>query len=534
MIWVEKDVYWLVILPDHGNPGSAGAGRGSRERSARGGADGVRRRDLRPQPETGRDPVRVAVVGGQVVQRDDIGVGQSHSPQRIDVVFADGARAAGEDRGVPHDLVEPGASRPAGQGIGGQPGDELAGYPLELELVAGARSAVWRLVEHRRHVYDGVLLGVGQARLQLVDDLVQPQPLVDEFGMEAAKLGVLGRLTEALGLPVVSLLPRPVRVLRRHCRHPCLRSPGFSHLPSPASRSSSVATYALSSIDYNIDRNYRRSYACAGQERVNAVTAAGTPGRRDVTEDEQDVALRFAGVSKRFDDGTLALLPFSFSALRGELVAIVGPSGCGKSTLLRLAAGLTAASTGTIAVGARNVGYVFQDPTLLPWRSVRRNVELLGELHGVPKPERRAMAEAAIAAVGLTGFEDKYPRALSGGVQMRASLARALTMSPDVFLFDEPFGAVDEITRERLNDELLRLFQARRFAALFVTHSVTDAAFLATRVLVISDRPGRILTDLEVPFPYPRRPELRYDPAFARVTGRIGAALRAEPGGVPQ
>ncbi len=264
---------------------------------------------------------------------------------------------------------------------------------------------------------------------------------------------------------------------------------------------------------------------------MNAVTAAGTPGRRDVADDEQDVALKFVGVAKRFDDGTLALLPVSFSALPGELVAIVGPSGCGKSTLLRLAAGLTAPSTGTIAVGARNVGYVFQDPTLLPWRSVRRNVELLGELHGVPKPERRATADAAIAAVGLTGFEDKYPRALSGGMRMRASLARALTMSPDVFLFDEPFGAVDEITRERLNDELLRLFQARRFAALFVTHSVTEAAFLATRVLVMSDRPGRILTDLAVPFAYPRLPELRYDPAFAQVTGKIGAALRSGPGG---
>src|ERR1700691_2555209 len=396
MIRVEKDAYSVVIHHDHGNPGSA-----------RGGADGVRRRDLRPQPETGGDAVRVAVVGGQVVQRDDVGVGQPHSPQRIDVVFADGARAAGEDRGVPHDLVEPVASRPAGQGIGGQLGNELAGYPLELQLVAGARSAVRRLVEHRRHVYDGVLLGVGQAGLQLVDDLVQPQPLVDEFGMEAAKLGVLGRLTEALGLPVVGLLQCPVRVLRRHCRHPCLRSPGFSHLPSPASRSSSVATYALSRIDYNIDRNYRRSYACAGQERVNAVTAAGTPGRRDVTEDEQDVALRFASVSKRLDGGTLALLPVSFSALPGELVAIVGPSGCGEATLLR-------------------------------------------------------------AAVGLTGFENKSPRALSGGMKMRPSLAGALTMSPDVFLFDEPFGAVDEITRERLNDELLLLFQARRFTALLV------------------------------------------------------------------
>ena len=264
---------------------------------------------------------------------------------------------------------------------------------------------------------------------------------------------------------------------------------------------------------------------------MSAVTAAGTPSRREAPGGSPAGSLEFRGVSKRFDDGTLALLPVSFSVQPGEFVAIVGPSGCGKSTLLRLAAGLTGPSTGTLTVAARNVGYVFQDPTLLPWRSVRRNVELLGELHGVPKPERRAVAQSAIATVGLTGFEDKYPRALSGGMRMRASLARALTMSPDVFLFDEPFGAVDELTRERLNDELLGLFQERRFAALFVTHSVTEAAFLATRVLVMSQRPGRLLTDLVVPFPYPRRPELRYDPAFAQVTGTIGAVLRSEPDG---
>jgi NitT/TauT family transport system ATP-binding protein len=267
---------------------------------------------------------------------------------------------------------------------------------------------------------------------------------------------------------------------------------------------------------------------------VNAITAARAPGRRQLAGDRPDIRLDFAGVSKRFDDGTLAVLPVSFAAQPGEFVAIVGPSGCGKSTLLRLAAGLTAPSTGTITVGAGNVGYVFQDPTLLPWRSVRRNVELLGELHGIPKPERRAAAAAAIATVGLTGFEDKYPRALSGGMKMRASLARSLTMSPDVFLFDEPFGAVDEITRERLNDELLGLFQASPFTALFVTHSVTEATFLATRVLVMSERPGRILADIPVPFPYPRNPDLRYDPAFAQVTGTIGAALRSVPGGGPR
>jgi NitT/TauT family transport system ATP-binding protein len=253
-----------------------------------------------------------------------------------------------------------------------------------------------------------------------------------------------------------------------------------------------------------------------------------TSGERIVDLTGASAGLSFGGVSKRFDDGTVALLPTSFSVRPGELVSIVGPSGCGKSTLLRLAAALIRPTAGTITVGARNLGYVFQDPTLLPWRTVRRNVELLGELHGVPKEERRRAAAAAIETVGLTGFESKYPRALSGGMKMRASLARSLTLAPEVFLFDEPFGAVDEITRERLNDELLRLFEARRFAALFVTHSVTEATFLATRVLVMSARPGRLLADFPVPYGYPRPPELRYEPSFAHLAGEVGAALRRE------
>jgi len=259
---------------------------------------------------------------------------------------------------------------------------------------------------------------------------------------------------------------------------------------------------------------------------VTAATSAQRDAGRVVDLTGASAGLTFEGASKRFDDGTLALVPTSFSVRPGELVSIVGPSGCGKSTLLRLAAGLSRPTTGTITVGAHNLGYVFQDPTLLPWRTVRRNVELLGELHNVPKEERRAAAAAAIETVGLTGFENKYPRALSGGMRMRASLARALTMSPEVFLFDEPFGAVDEITRERLNDELLRLFETRRFAALFVTHSVTEATFLATRVLVMSARPGELLADVRIPFTYPRPPELRYEPEFARVAGEIGSVLR--------
>jgi NitT/TauT family transport system ATP-binding protein len=163
---------------------------------------------------------------------------------------------------------------------------------------------------------------------------------------------------------------------------------------------------------------------------------------------------------------------------------------------------------------------------LLPWRTVQRNVELLTELNRLPKSERAARAAEAIALVGLQGFERHHPARLSGGMKMRTSLARSLTMDPSIFLFDEPFGALDEITRERLNDELLRLFVAKRFAGLFITHSILEAAYLSSRVLVMSGRPGRIVADVQIPFEYPRRPELRYQPDFAALTGELSAALR--------
>ena len=227
-----------------------------------------------------------------------------------------------------------------------------------------------------------------------------------------------------------------------------------------------------------------------------------------------------------FPDGTRALDEVSFQLGRGELVSVVGPSGCGKSTLLRIASGLTECSRGSVAVDRSDLGYVFQDATLLPWRTVQANVELFAELHGAPKAERRKLAAEAIELVGLQGFEKHVPRRLSGGMRMRVSLARSLTMKPHVFLFDEPFGALDEITRERLNDELLRLFLSEQFAGLFITHSVGEAVFLSTRVLVMSPRPGRIVADVPVPFPYPRSPELRFSPEFAALAGEVSAALR--------
>lgn len=240
-----------------------------------------------------------------------------------------------------------------------------------------------------------------------------------------------------------------------------------------------------------------------------------------------DSALSFRHVSMAFPDGTHALDDVTFDVSRGEFVTLVGPSGCGKSTVLRIAAGLLTQTAGTVEGDRERLGYVFQDATLLPWRTVAQNVALLAELHSVPAPEREQLVADAIDLVGLEGFEHHYPKALSGGMRMRASLARTLTLKPRVFLFDEPFGAVDEITRSRLNEETLALFVQERFAGLFITHSIAEAVFLSTRVLVMSSRPGTIVESFDVPFSYPRAPELRFDPAFAELSGRVSRALMA-------
>ncbi|MFV0523500.1 MAG: ABC transporter ATP-binding protein [Acidimicrobiales bacterium] len=237
-------------------------------------------------------------------------------------------------------------------------------------------------------------------------------------------------------------------------------------------------------------------------------------------------ALRFDRIGMVFPDGTETLVDISFSVAREEFVTIVGPSGCGKSTLLKIAAGLLEPTSGRVSVNRDRLGYVFQDATLLDWRTVRRNVELLAELHGIDKEERARLARTAIETVGLAGFEDHYPRSLSGGMKMRASLARTLTLKPPVFLFDEPFGAVDEITREHLNDETQRLFLAEGFAGLFITHSIPEAVFMSTRVLVMSARPGRIVAEYAIPFPYPRDPSLRFTAEFAELNGRVSESLR--------
>ncbi len=237
-------------------------------------------------------------------------------------------------------------------------------------------------------------------------------------------------------------------------------------------------------------------------------------------------ALEFDRIGMVFPDGTEALSDISFEVDRGEFVTIVGPSGCGKSTLLKIASGLLDNTSGSVSVDRERIGYVFQDATLLQWRTVQSNVELFAELHGFDKAERRRLATEAIELVGLKGFENHYPKSLSGGMRMRASLARTLTLQPPVFLFDEPFGAVDEITREHLNEETQQLFQREGFAGLFITHSISEAVFMSTRVLVMSARPGRIVAEFDVPFEYPRVPDLRFDPEFARLAGEVSHALR--------
>lgn len=234
----------------------------------------------------------------------------------------------------------------------------------------------------------------------------------------------------------------------------------------------------------------------------------------------EDLGLAFANGQQALTGVTLTIAP-------GDFVSIVGPSGCGKSSLLRIAAGLLDYSSGKLFVDRANLGFTFQDATLLPWRTVRGNVELLMELRGIDAAKRRAIADEKIALVGLNGFADAYPKHLSGGMKMRTSLARALALDPQIFLFDEPFGALDEITRERLNDEVLALYARQGFTGLFVTHDIGEAVYLSRRVLVMSARPGRIAAEFQVPFAYPRHEMLRYTPAFSALCGEISAALRA-------
>lgn len=243
---------------------------------------------------------------------------------------------------------------------------------------------------------------------------------------------------------------------------------------------------------------------------------------------QQGQLLSLRGLGKVFADSTQALSNITLDIEPREFVSLVGPSGCGKSTILRIAAGLEKPTTGECVVSTKSVGFVFQDATLLPWRNVRGNIELLIELDQLDPTERTQRVNEVIQLVDLGDSEQKYPRQLSGGMKMRTSLARSLVTNPELFLFDEPFSALDEFTRERLNDELLALFTQRKFAALFVTHSIAEAVYMSSRVVVMSPRPGMIAQIIDVPFPYPRQHDFRYTPRFAEICGLVSRSLRQD------
>lgn len=261
----------------------------------------------------------------------------------------------------------------------------------------------------------------------------------------------------------------------------------------------------------------------------HAVSAILPPG-------EAEPLVSLQGVSKAYANGTVALRSASFSVRRGEFISLVGPSGCGKSTILRIVAGLGPISAGEVRIEGlsperarrerNDMAFVFQDATLLPWRTVLANVELPLQMRGVARARRREEAMEALRTVGLSDVAREYPRQLSGGMRMRVSIARALAARPSLMLMDEPFGALDELTRSRLNVELLRIVALAGWTVLFVTHNVFEAVFLSSRVLVMSPRPGRIVADMPIDLPYPREPALRTSLEFNMIASRVLAALR--------
>ena len=248
--------------------------------------------------------------------------------------------------------------------------------------------------------------------------------------------------------------------------------------------------------------------------------------------------IELSGVSKTFvtrsGDQVPALADIGLTIAPGEFTCVVGPSGCGKSTLLRILAGLVQATAGTVAIAGapvvsprRDIGMVFQSPVLLPWRSVVQNVLVPAEVIGMPRRVARQRAEALLDLVGLAQFADKTPAELSGGMRQRVSIARALMHDPQTLLMDEPFGALDAMTREAMNLELLRIWQAQKKTVVLITHSIEEAVFLSDRVFVMSARPGRILSTIDVDLPRPRTNRTRHEPAFVALAGSLREAFEA-------
>lgn len=230
--------------------------------------------------------------------------------------------------------------------------------------------------------------------------------------------------------------------------------------------------------------------------------------------------LTLRNVGKTFANGIVALQGFSLDIRAGEFLALLGPSGCGKSTALRIVAGLSAPSAGDVAGQAadparRGIGFVFQEPTLMPWSNVARNVALPLTLGGMSLSQARPRLDEALRQVGLAGFARAYPRELSGGMKMRASIARALVTRPKLLLMDEPFAALDEITRFKLNNDLLAMWRASGSTAVFVTHSVFESVYLANRIVVMTPRPGRVFGEIAIDAPYPRDERFRTSAEYA-------------------
>ena len=263
--------------------------------------------------------------------------------------------------------------------------------------------------------------------------------------------------------------------------------------------------------------------------RTRQAARAAAP---DVDVGDDRGTIRVSDAVKEFDGGVLAVDHASFEARPGEFISLVGPSGCGKSTLLRLIAGLIPLTGGSIAVNGRavtkprqDVALMFQRPTLLPWQTALQNALLPRRLSGRLNDESEQEAYELLELVGLTGFEHTYPRHLSGGMQQRVALARLLMVGVDVLLLDEPFAAVDQLTRERLNLELLKVHEQTKATAVLVTHNITEAILLADRVIVMTPRPGRIADVIEVPFERPREPEMATKPEFQELVLRAYRGL---------
>ena len=246
-------------------------------------------------------------------------------------------------------------------------------------------------------------------------------------------------------------------------------------------------------------------------------------------------AVEILSVEKTYPNGTQALLPVDLRIEEGEFVTLLGPSGCGKSTLLKMVAGLLEPTDGRLLLWrkpveqldttGRKMAFVFQSPTLMPWASVRTNVRLPLDLAGVERKAADARVTEALALVGLAKFADALPRALSGGMQMRVSIARGLVTQPDLLLMDEPFGALDEITRHKLDAELLDLWRRKKLTVVFVTHSIHEAVFLSSRVIMMAARPGRVVEQFTIDAPYPRTADFMVSPQFAHYARQLQDSL---------